>query len=68
MNDSGFEINQQGTYLWPVTLDLQSTIIIIDQCAHYRFIHLLPTTIIPMLIIPPHSNGFSSATEHCKLF
>ena len=66
MNDSGLEINQQGIYLWPVTLDLQVTLIIIDQWCHYRFMHLLPAAVVPILIIPPHSNGFSSATEHCK--
>ena len=66
MNDSGFEINQQGIYLWPVTLDLQSTLIIIDQWCHYRFMHLVPAAVVPIWIIPPDSNVISSATEHCK--
>ena len=49
MNDSGFEINQQRIYLWRVTLDLQSTLIII-----YR----------PMVPLQIHASSPCSCGSH----
>ena len=66
MNDLRFEINLQGIYLWPVTLDLQSTLIIMDQWCHYIFMHLPPAAVVPILISPHIQMFFLSATEHNK--